>query len=486
MKLKRYELSESDFERFRTLINNASGIYFDRGKMDLLRYGLSERAEVIGAGELGEYYDFLTNDEHREEELRQLLSHLSVQETHFFRNLPQFDALRKYVIPEIARRKATGSRKLKFWSAGCSTGQEPYTIAMSIMDVLPDPQNWEIQVLATDLNDHALEVAEQGWYPASKTTGLDRDHLNRYFIEKDNGYQAKDSLREMVHFSRHNMVTESLPIQVFGTCDVVFCRNVIIYFTHQTAKHVIELFFDILNPGGYLFLGHSETLWKMSAKYSLVEMGDAFIYKKSLPRAVDGRRFIADRRMRERPLPPGVDKDRRVSSGRRDEVSSQDLLISAQKPDRQEPADDEKAKAAVPEDALAKLCGTCRQLFALGEYAKVVEALEDMVNGRCTDGECHFLLGLAQEKLEDHEAAIASYRKAVYCDSSHSLAFFHLANLLEQTGKLKLAVREYRNAANCLASDPADRWQQDLEAFDINSLKDLCQWKVESLGSLGS
>lgn len=487
MKLKRYELTESDFERFRTLINNASGIYFDRGKMDLLRYGLSERAEIIGAGELSDYYDFLTTDQHREEELRQLLSHLSVQETHFFRNLPQFDALRKYVIPEIARRKATGSRKLKFWSAGCSTGQEPYTIAMSVMDVLPDPQNWEIQVLATDLNDHALEVAKKGWYPASKTTGLDRDHLNRYFIEKDNGYQVKDSLRDIVHFSRHNMVTESLPIQVFGTCDVVFCRNVIIYFTHQTAKHVIELFFDILNPGGYLFLGHSETLWKMSAKYSLVEMGDAFIYKKSLPRAIDGRRFIADRRMRERPLPPGVDLDRRVSRGRRDEIEARDLLISGTQPDRQSSADDEGV-AITPEQAsaLSDLCAKSRQLFSLGEYSKVVETLEGIVNGRCTDGECHYILGLAQEKTDCQDSAIESFRKAVYCDSSHSLALFHLANLLEQKGDLKQAAREYRNAAKCLSADPADRWQQDLEAFDIDSLKNLCQWKVENLGSQSS
>ncbi|RJQ45385.1 MAG: tetratricopeptide repeat protein [Gaiellales bacterium] len=486
MKLKRYNLTEYDFERFRALINRTSGIYFDRGKMDLLRLGLAERAEVVGAEDLGDYYEMLTSDPQRENELRQLLGHLSVQETHFFRNLPQFDALRKYVIPEIARRKAAGNRVLKFWSAGCSTGQEPYSIAMSVHDVLPDPGSWEVQILATDLNDHALEVAARGWYPESKITGLDRDHLNRYFIERDDGYQARDFLREMISFSRHNMVTDSLPIELFGTCDVIFCRNVIIYFTHQTAKHVIELFFDILNPGGYLFLGHSETLWKMSAKYSLVEMGDAFIYKKSLPRAIDGRRFIADRRMRDMPLPPGVQKDRRKSHDRRGEPVTDDLLIRGSKPAIPEPEHENPAapQPAGARDEIRETCGKARNMIDLGEHSKAIEMLSDAVNGTSTDCESYFLLGLAYQKLGQSDEAAEAFRKAIYCNDSHSLAYFHLANVLEDQGFLQQAVKEYRNASRSLAADPPDSWEQDLEAFDIQSLVDLCQWKIENLGSV--
>lgn len=488
MKLKKYNLTESDFERFRSLINKTSGIYFDRGKMDLLRYGLSERAEVVGAKDLTEYYEFLTTDSHREEELRQLLSHLSVQETQFFRNLPQFDALRKYVIPEIARRKAAGHRKLKFWSAGCSTGQEPYSIAMSIYDVLPDPQTWDIQILATDLNDHALEVASDGWYPENKISGLDRGHLQRYFREKDNGYQVIKPLRDLISFSRHNMVAESLPIEVFGTCDAVFCRNVIIYFTHQTAKHVIELFFDILNPGGYLFLGHSETLWKMSAKYSLVEMGDAFIYKKSLPRAIDGRRFIADRRMREMPLPPGVSHERRKTNrDRRDEKGAEDLLITGRKPSEQVTAEVANATSTgIVGSEYKENCKKCRKLIDLGEHEQAMEIMTAAVGRRCTDAESFYILGLALEKMGEYEQSIEAFKKALYCDAGHSLAYFHLANVLEQAGQMKAAVKEYRNAAKSLSGDPANRWEQDLEAFDIDSLVDLCQWKIENLGGINN
>lgn len=328
MPSKHFELTEDDFERFRKLINQTSGIFFDRGKRDLLRLGLSDRADAVGAESLAEYYEQLTSLPDREVELRRLLDHLSVQKTQFFRNLPQYDALRKYVIPEIVQRKSKCYRNLRFWSAGCSTGQEPYSLAMAVLDVLPDADSWNIQILGTDLSENALAIAKRGWYQERKLTGIDRNHRERYFRESDGGYIVAEPLRRMVHFARHNMVTDSLPISIFGTCDIVFCRNVIIYFTHETAKYVIEHFFDILNPGGYLFLGHSETLWKMSAKYSLVEMGDAFIYKKSLPRSIEGRRFIPDRRLRELPLPLDVVTDRRVEGGRRNVRQAKDLVES--------------------------------------------------------------------------------------------------------------------------------------------------------------
>ena len=475
---RKYELTEEEFERFRKLINQTSGIFFDRGKIALLRLGLSDRAEAVGAGSLSDYYERLTSVPDREEELRRLLDHLSVQETQFFRNLPQFDALRKYVIPELVRRKADGYRSLRFWSAGCATGQEPYSLAMSVMEVLPDAESWNIQILGTDLSETALEEAKRGWYPERKLTGLDRYHLERYFRRQDGGYTVVEPVRRMVHFIRHNMVTDPLPISIFGTCDVIFCRNVIIYFTHETAKYVIEHFRDILNPGGYLFLGHSETLWKMSAKYSLVEMGDAFIYRKSLPRSLEGRRFIPDRRLRQRPLPPGVEKDRRAGKGRRDIQQADDLIKTTQTESETQVAVETK-----PEEILVR---QARTSLDLGDNEKAIELLTDALKRDGDTAEAHYLLGLAHERVDDLEAAVESFRRTIYCDDSHSLAYFHLANTLERLGRFKSATKEYRNAVNALKHDPANRWENDLDAFDIDSLVNLCEWKMENLGALGS
>jgi chemotaxis protein methyltransferase CheR len=473
---KNYELTEEDFEKFRKLINQSSGIFFDRGKRDLLRLGLTDRAEALGADSLVEYYERLTSVPDREIELRRLLDHLSVQETQFFRNLPQFDALCQHVIPEIVRRKSESCRSLRLWSAGCSTGQEAYSLAMSVLDVLPDPDSWNIQVLGTDLSETALATAERGWYRENRLTKIDRGHRERYFREQEGGYQIIEPIRRLVHFVRHNMVTDPLPISIFGTCDVVFCRNVIIYFTHETAKYVIDHFFDIINPGGYLFLGHSETLWKMSAKYSLVEMGDAFIYRKSLPRSLEGRRFISDRRLRDVPLPDGVAADRRIIGNRRQAGQAGDLIDNS----RQE--DDNVVDDAPPAEDF--LVTKARAILDLGEYEKAIELLGDACKRNGDTAEAHFLKGLAFEHQNDLETAADAFRRAIYCDNTHSLAYFHLANVLERLERFKAAVQEYRNAIQVLREDSAERWEIDLDAIDIDSLVNLCEWKVENLGSM--
>ncbi len=315
--LRKYKLSEVNFQRFRELAGQAGGIAITHAKKEFLRRALAARAGAVGAATLEDYYHLITTDVNREDELRQLLSKLSVPDTGFFRNLSQFSVLRKYIIPELARRKADEHRVLRFWCAGCSTGEEPYSVAMSVLESLPDPGTWKIEILGTDLSEQALAQARRGWYPQGRLAKVDRSQRQKYFRRQDGGYQIAEPAGSLVTFLQHNLVNDPLPIEVFGTCDVIFCRNVVIYFTHTTARCVIEHFFDILNPGGYLFLGHSETLWKLSAKYALVEMGDAFIFRKQLPTSLAGRRFIPERRLREAGLPAGIDRDRRVAGSDR-------------------------------------------------------------------------------------------------------------------------------------------------------------------------
>lgn len=474
--LKRYKLDVQDFENFRKLISDASGIFYDQGKKELLTLGLGDRADVLGADSLHEYYRYITESPDRETELRLLLDHLSVGETNFFRNLPQFDALRKYVIPDIVQRKVEAdNRILRFWSAGCSTGQEPYSIAMAILDVLPDTAGWNIQVMGTDLSDESLETARRGWYQERKLNGLDREHLQRYFRAQDGGYVVNEPVQRLVNFSHHNMVTEPLPITQFGTCDIIFCRNVIIYFAQETAKYVIELFYDILNPGGYLFLGHSETLWRMSAKYSLVEIGDAFIYKKSLPRSMDGKRFIPDRRMRDSGLPPGVTEERRLRQDRRTEKTRMAETAMA---NTGVTSSEEKSKEQ------ERLLGEARLLLNMGDPEKAMEKLSHVLQEDSTCAQAHFLMGLAQENSEDPEAASESFRRTIYLNENHSLAYFRLASVMEQAGRLKSAVKYYRNAAHRFRQDDPGRWENDMDSHDVESLISLCEWKIENLGAV--
>jgi chemotaxis protein methyltransferase CheR len=481
VQLKSFKMTEDDFERFRKIINQSSGIFFDRGKWNVLRMGLSDRALARGVDSLHDYYELLTTEDKREEELRSLLENLSVQETQFFRNLPQFDALRKYIVPEVMRRKAAKHRNIHIWSAGCSTGQEPYSLAMSLLDVIPDIDSWDIRITGTDLNRQVLEVANRGWYPERKLTGLDRAHVENYMDEDDGGYRVREEIKQLVNFRCLNLVTDPLPIEAIGTCDIIFCRNVIIYFTHETAKFVIEHFFDILNPGGYLFLGHSETLWKMSTKYSLVEVGDTFIYKKSLPRGINGRRFIPDRRMRDGKLPEGIERDRRVSDRRLEniELKAREGMTKdggSERGGTAAPADDNNTADAWLEEA--------KTLLELGEFVSAAEVLESRVNQGSVSAEAQFLLGLALERLGSMAEAQNAYHRTIQCDEKYSIAYFHLASILEHEGQPAEAVKEYRNAAKFLRRDESDRWEKELDDFGVESLVDLCEWKIENLGSM--
>ncbi len=470
---RQFELSESDFRRFSQLIEQSSGIYFGHDKAEVLRAGLASRARIVGAADLSNYYDFISNKFRGRQELRRLLEHLSVQETQFFRNPPQFEALRKYVIPDLVRRKAP-QRLLRFWCAGCSTGEEPYTVAMSVLDVLPQPDSWSVQILGTDLSEEALRQANRGWYPERKLAAVDSLHRRRYFQREDGGYRVVEALSRLVRFQRHNLVEDPLPADSFGACDAIFCRNVIIYFTHETAKFVIEHFSDVMNPGGFLFLGHSETLWKMSAKYALVELGDAFIYRKPGAEEEGSRCFIPDRRLCSSGLPAGVGLERRIAAGDR-RCGGQPAPENKKQPDARR-RDDEDAR---PSRQKAK--DKARLHIDRGEFGQAAGMLKQALESGAADAEIFFLLGLAHEKADELDEAVEDFRRALYLDANLSLAYFHLASVFEQTGRLKHAIREYQNAGRSFDKNPPGAWETELEAFDTSSLISLCRHKIETL-----
>ncbi|MCL6106969.1 MAG: tetratricopeptide repeat protein [Actinobacteria bacterium] len=243
------------------------------------------------------------------------------------------------------------------------------------------------------------------------------------------------------------------------------------FFNYETARFVLDHFFDVLNPGGYLFLGHSETLWKMSAKYSLVEMGDAFIYRKPLPMSLNGRRFIPDRRIDRSDLPAWVGYDRRACEVERRKKATQPP------PDSWRFLQTATAEPQVLSDAMIKV----EKLIDLGEFGSAIKALEEILKGDGNNAEAHFLLGLALEKSDQTPAAIDAYRRAIGAREDMAIAHFHLAGALERTGDLKNACSEYRLAAAALRQDHSKKKNG---AIGANSLIDLCEWKIENLGGL--
>jgi chemotaxis protein methyltransferase CheR len=266
-------LSDGDFDQYRKLIYDESGITFSSTNRAILESRLRERLREKQMSLVSDYYALLLKDK---EELKLMLDSVTTNLTRFFRNQPHFDALEKYVIPEVLKlKKEKGDTKVRVWSAGCSTGEEPYTLAMILKDRLPAP--FTAEILASDISLKSLMVGKAGFYPESRIVGIPDAYLNRFFDRKNNGYQVKDEIMKMIRFDYHNLKNDSGQRNL----DILFCRNVLIYFDEAAQKAVIDRFWDAMATKSYLFIGHSESLFGMKTKFEFLKTDWACLYQKN-------------------------------------------------------------------------------------------------------------------------------------------------------------------------------------------------------------
>jgi Methylase of chemotaxis methyl-accepting proteins len=266
-------LSDSDFNQYRKLIYDESGITFSSTNRAILESRLKERLREKQIPHVSDYYSLLLKDK---EELKLMLDSVTTNLTRFFRNQPHFDALINYIIPEILKiKKERGDTRIRIWSAGCSTGEEPYTLAMIFKDKLPHPYTAEI--VASDLSLKSLMVGKSGFYPETRITGVPDSYIARFFEHKNNGYQVKDELMKMIRFDYHNLKFDS----GLRNIDILFCRNVLIYFDEAAQKAVIDRFWDAMSPKSFLFIGHSESLFGMKTKFEFLKTDWACLYQKN-------------------------------------------------------------------------------------------------------------------------------------------------------------------------------------------------------------
>lgn len=251
-----YTISTDEFERFRTLIYDESGISLSEQKKSLLSSRLSKRLRDLGLSTFSEYFDFLTGDQTREEFTR-MLDLISTNKTDFFREPKHFDFLRDRILPELEDVK-----RIRIWSSACSTGEEPYTIAMTLHESVQYPAQWDFQILASDLSTRVLAKAASGMYDEERVRDVPPDIVQRHFLrgrgESAGMIKVKPHLSSLIKFRRLNLMDDTFPIK--SPLDLIFCRNVMIYFDRPTQEKLVNKFHRYLRPGGYLFIGHSESL----------------------------------------------------------------------------------------------------------------------------------------------------------------------------------------------------------------------------------
>jgi chemotaxis protein methyltransferase CheR len=275
-------LSDELFDKIRQFIYQQTGIYFQDNKKYLLESRILQRMSLLDISDFEAYYQRLYSVYGKEEQT-QLFNAVTINETYFYRNEPQVNVIRDKVLPEIIEHKRrNGQKHVRIWSAACSTGEEAYTFAMIIKDrfmpVYPDIQ---FEILGTDINTTVLEVARKGLYRKYATRRIPEDYLKKYFWINDEQYQLKPQISQMVTFKTLNLF-DSAAIRRMNRFDIVICANVLIYFDENSKRQVVSSLFDILEPGGYLFLGYAESLYGISQAFMPVHFAKTVAYQKEL------------------------------------------------------------------------------------------------------------------------------------------------------------------------------------------------------------
>ncbi len=266
------ELSPRDFQKFRALIYEQCGINLHDGKMELVRARLSKRLRQTGHTSFRSYYDFLVNDASGEE-LILMLNAISTNLTSFFRESKHFDFLTQEVFPNFSHRlNLAHSEMIHVWSAGCSTGEEPYSLAISFLEYFGHEAQRFVKILATDISTQVLSTATSGVYPASRVGNISQAMLRKYF-QKGHGnmtgyIRLKPEIRKMVEFKRFNLMDSFSCRDKFH---VIFCRNVMIYFDKGFQEVLVNKYYDSIKGGGYFFIGHSESLMKLNHRFKYVK-----------------------------------------------------------------------------------------------------------------------------------------------------------------------------------------------------------------------
>jgi chemotaxis protein methyltransferase CheR len=452
---------------FRDYIEEHGGIHLEKEKFDSIRISVHSRATFHGFSNYSEYYNFLTKNE---EEFRELISLIAINETYFFRYPEQFAVLREFILPEIAaKNRSRKENSIRIWSAGCSTGEEPFSIAISVVESLHDWKDWDVHILGTDVSNKALSIAMKGRYGKNSFRITSEEIREKYFRKVSfDFWEVKQFLKDLVMFSYHNLIKEPYPLIFMEMWDIIFCRNVTIYFRPESTKRVIENMFKSLKPGGYLFMGHTETLYHINPGFELVRYGDVFVFKK--PDEV--RKSEAENRFYEQAarFMPGKSRgsERRPLAAETD--SSVDLASEILKS-----IDKNIDEAAEKLDILKSLIYTN---LDEGKLEQAQADLEKALKENPFDSELHYLYGILMKKIDKNDCAENAFKKAVYLDHTNYLALMELANIKLEEGDKKEALKYYLRAKKSLnhIKQVDDRLNED-----VDLLLRICEMMISDL-----
>jgi chemotaxis protein methyltransferase CheR len=396
---------------------------------------------------------------------QKLIQAITVGETYFFRDQGQFDALRWHILPQlIARRQKNGNRQLRLWSAGCASGEEPYSLAILLQELVPKIETWSITILGTDVNRAYLERARRGLYRASSFRNETPEYIQqRWFKVTPDGYQLDQTIRDMVVFFPQNLVNSNCPSSENLTMnmDLIMCRNVSIYFDQATVSEIVGRFYRALNDMGRLIVGHSELSTDMYHEFSMRNYEKVVFYQK-----------ITSSKDKQDTLP--------ATSFR---AESRPILCPAVAPPP--PAEPNPEPSITTEESqvqsLEAVWSQAKEAADREKWEEALECLAQVETEYLFRPEFHYLRGLVQMAAGDAEKALWAWRQAIYCDPMFALAHYSLGELYAHLGEMKFAARHWRQALAAVANLDPQHCLLFAEEITVEMLRGLLAYRFNIL-----
>jgi chemotaxis protein methyltransferase CheR len=443
---------------FKTYLLEHSALYFNQNNQRILERALLRRVQALRLDSLRAYYNYLLSQAENYDELNKLIGLLTVGETSFFRYRSHREALLHYVLPRLID-KNKDRKSVRIWSAGCSTGEEPYSLAILIRENFPELIDWDIQILATDINKRALRQAREGIYGERSLRMMEERLRKKYFRKEEAHYQISGEIREMVRFNYLNLKSDSFPVAI----DMLFCRNVLIYFEMETIRNIVASFSNSLNAGGYLFMGHSETMQNVSDRFQRHNQKNAFFYQLKIPEAVQGpvkkaiKKHVSSGRpsSEDRPVKGTACKSpSRSLEGQNKRLDPEQLYRNAVNAFEHERLNEagqlfDQLLELQPQNPLA-LVGKGLLLANQGQYRDARILCARAIKENDLLPEAYLLRGLILDMEGFLERALVEYQKVLWLDANFVMAHYLSASIYGRLASNEEKQRSLRNAARSL------------------------------------
>lgn len=476
-------MNVADYLAFRELLETRFGLHVGEDQAEALRSAVLARAAALHLATPEHYRRYLECADEGQE-VRRLASLLANGETHFMRVPEHFAVLREHIIPSFL---AAGRRSIRIWSAGCATGEEAYSLAMTVREAAREHGAIRADILGSDLCERSLQVARQGVYGPRSLRGLNADLLARYFTAEPEGQRVRPELAGMVRFGYLNLMDHPLPFPETLRWDVIFCRNVLLYFRDTQARRVAGELERTMADDGYLFFAPSESMRNLETGLTMEQLGGVLVHRKGAVTALlAGLRARGWGRPRGRPARPAAlpaqpapvppapdwDEDYAAAAGALHAGRLSPELVS----------EIERLAGRYPERAEAALL-LARAYLGLGQADRAQKVAEVLVEGHPLLPAAHFLLGLALSRQGMVRAAIERLSRALYLDRGFFPAHYHLARCYRACGEYRRARVAYRNALAALERVPMEHWHDFGEGYSIQEWQHACRQSLQAVES---